>query len=157
MPSRLGERSCNRIGENGLIAAFNIHAENKPVDGTVSPKDAGLPTGTYAYYEFFTKAAGILQAGEAVPVWLENRDEFQLYTFVPMKNGIAAMGRLDLFTGVGAIEKRDDRSVTLCETGITGFVSERPLTFTDENRNIVPQERNGVLTTLSAKTVLFHS
>ena len=141
----------NRIGENGLIAAFNIHEENRSVGGMVSPKDAGLPTGTYAYYEYFTKAAGILQPNEAVSVDLQNRDEFRLYTFVPMKDGVAAMGRLDLFTGVGAIEKRDGNQVTLCETGTMGFVSERPLTFTDENENPVPCERHGLLTVITAK------
>ena len=92
-----------------------------------------------------------MQPNEAVSVDLQNRDEFRLYTFVPMKDGVAAMGRLDLFTGVGAIEKRDGNQVTLCETGTMGFVSERPLTFTDENENPVPCERHGLLTVITAK------
>lgn len=145
----------NRIGENGLVAAFNIHAENQPVSGFVSPENAGLPAGTYAYYEYFTKTAGILQAGETLPVRLENRDAFRLYTFVPIKNGVAVLGRIDLFTGVGAIEKQDGNRITLCEAGTMGFVSERPLTFTDGNGNTVPCERTGVLWVLNGKDVRF--
>ncbi|MBQ3639965.1 MAG: hypothetical protein II955_05545 [Clostridia bacterium] len=145
----------NRIGENGLVAVFNIQAENRSVSGFVSPENACLPTGTYAYYESFTKTAGILQAGEEIPVRLENRDEFRLYTFVPMKNGVAALGRLDLFMGIGAIEKQDGNQITLCEAGTTGFVSERPLTFTDENGNAVPCERKGMLSVLNGKVIRY--
>ncbi len=145
----------NRIGEKGLVAVFNIHGENQSVSGFVSTENACLPMGTYAYYESFTKTAGILQAGEALPVRLENRDAFRLYTFVPMKNGVAALGRLDLFMGIGAIEKQDGNQVTLCEAGPMGFVSELPLTFTDENGNAVPCERTGVLSVLNGKEIRY--
>lgn len=145
----------NRVGENGLIAAFNINEENKPVNGTVSPKDAGLSTGTYAYYEFFTKTAGIIKLDETIPLDLEDRDDFRLYTFVPMKDGVAAMGRLDLFVGVGAIQERDGNRVTLCEAGPMGFVSEKPLTFTDFDEKPIPCAQNGVLSTVNGDSVRF--
>lgn len=143
----------NRVGENGLIAVFNINEEGKPVSGTVSPKDAGLSTGTYAYYEYFTKAAGIIKSDETIPLDLEDRDDFRLYTFVPMKNGVAAMGRLDLFVGVGAIETQDGNQVTLCEAGPMGFVSEKSLTFTDFEGKPIPSEQNGILATVNGKAV----
>ena len=134
---------------------FNINEEDKPVSGTVSPKDAGLAAGTYAYYEYFTKAAGIIKSDETIPLDLENRDTFRLYTFVPMKNGVAALGRLDLFVGIGAIEKQDGNQVTLCEAGTMGFVSEKPLTFTDRNGKTVPCAQNGVLSTVNGESVQF--
>ena len=137
----------NRVRESGLIAAFNINAEDLPVSGTVSPEDAGLPTGTYGYYEYFTQASGILHPGEKLPVQLDNRDVFRLYTFAPMQDGVAVLGRLDLMLGVAAVTGRQGNKITLCEAGTIGFVSEKPLSLTDENGIPVPQERIGLLTT----------
>lgn len=147
----------NRVGENGLIAAFNISAGNLPVRGTVSPKDAGLCAGEYAYYEFFTQTAGILRKGETVPLTLEDNDTFRLFTFVPLKNGVAALGRTDLFIGIKAVTEHADGRVTLCEAGTVGFVSLRELTVTYADGTPVPTVQNGVLSLADAKeTTLYY-
>ena len=141
----------NRVGENGLIAAFNINKSDQPVSGAVSPENACLPTGIYGYYEYFTQTAGILHPGEEIPVSLENRDTFRLYTFAPLTDGIAVIGRLDLMAGVAAVTGRRGDQITLCEAGKVGLISEAPLQCTDESGKAIPQERNGALTILSAK------
>ena len=144
----------NRVRENGLIAAFNIN-ESEHSYGTVAPEDAGLPTGTYGYYEYFTKAAGILHPGEKISVQLESRDVFRLYTFAPMKDGVAVLGRLDLMLGIAAVTERQDNEITLCEAGPIGLVSESALRLTDGNGSIIPQKRDGMLTTAQGTVVQY--
>ena len=91
----------NRIGKNGVCAVFNINAENKPVSGTLASAELGIEEGDYAYYEYFSKTAGVLKCGEKLNVFLENNDEFRLYTFVSYVEGIEPdFGRTDLFMGV---------------------------------------------------------
>lgn len=135
----------NRVAENGLVAAFNIHAENQAVTGTVSPADAGLRPGTYAYYEYFTGEAGILEAGETLPLSLANNDVFCLYTFVPYTEGQAAvMGRLDKFIGIRAVTDVSAKGFCLSEGGKVGVISREPLSLATERETLCGQRR-GVL------------
>lgn len=116
----------NRMGDCGVVAAFNIDAENRTVRGTVSPTDAGLPAGDYGYYEHFTGAWGLLRAGESLPVTLANNDAYRLWRFVPYNEGsVTVLGRLDLFMGVGAVKHLDRDSVTFREGGQVGFLVDR--------------------------------
>lgn len=116
----------NRIGDSGVIAAFNINAENRTVRGTVSPTDAGLPVGDYGYYEQFTGEWGLLHSGESLPVTLVNNDVYRLWRFVPYNaGGVTVLGRLDLFMGVGAVKDIDAEGVTFYEGGKVGFLVDR--------------------------------
>ena len=145
----------NRVGQNALVAAFNINAENGPVSGFVSPENAGLPRGEYAYREFFTNEAGILAPGQVISVDLIDRDAFRLYTFAPLVCGVAVFGRADLYVGVGAVTQREKGCVTVCEKGPVGFVSTRPLTFADENGDPLPAERRGLLSLVTGETICY--
>ncbi len=100
----------NRFSENGVLAVFNINAENKPCSGTVAPEDCDLPVGEYAYFEYFTQSGGKLAAGEKLNITLDTNDDFRLYTFVPFTDGYAVMGRTDLFMGVGAVERKNGKT-----------------------------------------------
>ena len=94
----------NRIGENGVCAVFNINAENKPVRGTLTPTELGIPEGDYIYYEHFTKQTGVLKVGESLNINLNDNDDFRLYSFVPKTDNCEEYyGRADLFMGVGCI------------------------------------------------------
>lgn len=116
----------NRIGDSGVIAAFNINADNRMVRGTVSPTDAGLPVGDYGYYEQFTGEWGLLHSGESLPVTLVNNDVYRLWRFVPYNaGGVTVLGRLDLFMGVGAVKDVDAEGVTFYEGGKVGFLVDR--------------------------------
>ena len=91
----------NRFGNKGVCAVFNIHAENKPVSGTLSPCEIGVADGDYAYYEYFSKEKGFIKRGESLRITLLHNDDFRLYSFVPSTDGTADFGRTDLFMGVG--------------------------------------------------------
>ena len=145
----------NRVGDNALVAAFNINAENAPVSGFVSPENAGLPRGDYAYYEFFTGTAGLLTPGQTIFVELADRDAFRLYTFAPLVGGVAVFGRTDLYVGVAAVTGRQKDRVTVCEKGPVGFVSARALAFADENGAPLPAERRGLLSLVTGETICF--
>ena len=116
------------MGDAGLVAAFHLNQENVPLQGKISPADGGV-TDDCAYYEFFTGEAGILKAGESIDLTLNNNDDFRLYTFVPLTDGVACMGRTDLMMGVGAVTRKDTH-FTLKESGPVIFTATAPTTVT---------------------------
>lgn len=118
----------NRMGDAGLVAAFHLNRENVPLQGKISPADGGV-TEDCAYYEFFTGEAGILKAGESIDLTLKNNDDFRLYTFVPLTDGIACTGRSDLMMGVGAVTRKEN-DFTLKEAGPVLFAATVPATVT---------------------------
>lgn len=137
----------NRAGESGILAAFHISAESTPVKGFALPEDCGLPVGSYAWYEYFTRAAGILPAGGRVEIELAGNDDFRLYTFVPMPaDGVAVLGRTDLFIGVRAACRSGDTVVLAEEGGRVGLVSAAPVRVMTLAGAPVPVNRRGVLT-----------
>ncbi len=92
----------NRFCKNGVLAVFNINKQNNKCAGTVCPKDCDLPSGKYAYFEYFSQTGGILEASQQLEVTLDTNDDFKLYTFAPFKDGYAILGRADMYMGVGA-------------------------------------------------------
>ena len=116
----------NRCGEAGVVAVFNINEKEEAVSGRVSAKDMRLTDGRYAYYEYFGKTGGILEEGESIDVTLEGCDDFKLYTFVPLTDGVAVMGRSDLYMGIKAV-KRNGSTVSLIEGGEVTVISEKPV------------------------------
>ena len=117
----------NRMGETGVIAAYNIDAENKAVSGSISAKDAGIVGCDVAYYEYFSGECGLLKAGESLDVALGDNDEFKLYTLVPVKDGRAVFGRIDKYVSRGAVTGEEGSEITLYEGGKIGLYSENPV------------------------------
>ena len=135
----------NRVGANGLVAVFNIDAQNRAVSGTLAPTETGVAGGDYAYYEYFTGEAGILHKGEKLEITLENNDTFRLYTFMPYRKGTpAVIGLLDKYVGIKAVLNATDRFVTLREGGKIGFISEDPICLEADGKRLTA-ERNGLL------------
>ncbi len=134
----------NCFGENGVLAVLNINARNAPCTGTVSVRDCGLPAGCYAYYEHFSKRGGILASGERLEVSLASNDSCLLYTFAPLSNGLAVLGRADLYMGIGAV-KREGGAVTLTEAGQLAVVSEKTITPKMPDGKPLPYEKRGLL------------
>ena len=136
----------NRIGENGIIAVFNIDHENRAVKGRICPEDAGLPTGKYVYYEYFSKSCGVLEAGESLALCLDNNDVLKLYTFLPYRP-ITVLGRTDLFVSVKAVVEKTDSSFCVYEGGEISIFSEKPIrVFAGELE--LQAERLGMTTTV---------
>ena len=137
----------NRCGGSGVVAVFNINGNEDPVSGTVSASDMRLKDGRYAYYEYFSKTAGVLEAGESLSVSLENADDFKLYTFVPLTDGFAVIGRSDLYMGVKAAV-RNGNEISLIEGGEVAFVSEKPIKIISDGKEITAK-KDGALTAIN--------
>ena len=138
----------NRAGKVGILAAFHISAENKPVSGIVSAEDAGI-SGACICYEHFTGACFRLEAGEGFSLTLDGSDDFRLYTFAPAEE-ITLLGRLDKYIGVKAITSWDGKLVQLYEGGVFGFVCNREVRVFSGDREL-PVQRKGLLCTVEAK------
>jgi len=136
----------NRVGDNGVVAVYNIDKEKRSVSGTVRPEDAGLATGSYVYYEYFSRSCGVLQPGEALTVELHTNDDLLLYTFAPLAP-VVALGRTDLFIGIKAVTEVDGNCYRFYEGGKLGFISEKPIRVLWSGQEL-PVQRNGLLTTV---------
>ena len=137
----------NLVGENGIIAVYNISKDNCAVSGTVCPEDAGLQPGKYVYYEYFSGKCGVLEENEKLAISLADNDTLQLYTFRPAKQ-VNAMGRADLFVGIKAVTTQDGNTYRFYEGGELIFISQQPLRITNAGKEI-PCVREGLLTKVS--------
>jgi len=122
---------CNRRGEAGFVAAFNVNAHEQSVNGVVRPSDVLCGCARYAYYEYYSGACGILDADGEISVELPDYDSKCLYSFLPYDGTPVCFGNADLLIGVGAVTERTESSVTLYEGGRIAFFSEKPLRITD--------------------------
>ena len=137
----------NRIGNNGVVAVFNIDAQNQAVSGTLSAAQTGVADGDYVYYEYFSGDCGVLQKGECLHITLKDNDDFRLYTFVPYnKGGVTPLGRTDLFMGVGAIEAWDGKNLTVSEGGKLAFYAKSEIELVVDGRKLATSRRGGLVT-----------
>lgn len=136
-PTRSGKafKICNRVGKSGVVALFNIDAENRTVEGRITADDVGLDAGDYAYYEYFSGEAGVLSNGGAIEVSLKDNDEFRMYTLVPYDpSGIAFVGRIDKFIGIKAVTSVTEGYFEVLEGGKIGVISEKDVIFTVDDK-----------------------
>ena len=117
----------NRLGDSGVVAVYNINAENAAVSGSVSAADARMAEGDVAYFEYFTRECGVIRKGEKLDITLKDNDEFRLYTLVPIKNGRAVFGRIDKYVSRGAVLFENEQGISLYEGGEIGVYSETPI------------------------------
>ncbi len=125
----------NAVGENRVLAVFNVDAEGGSVKGTVSPRDVGLE-GPCVAYEYFSREACVMDGKETRKVELADRDSFRLYIFLPKVEAVTVLGRTDKFVGVWAVSDRREKGVTLYEGGECTFFSERPIRVFAEDREL---------------------
>ena len=133
----------NRIGDTGVVAAYNITASNIPVSGSISAYDARMEDCDIAYFEYFTGSFGVIRKGEKLDVELKDNDTFRLYTLVPIKKGRAVFGRLDKYVSRGAVTAESDAEITLYEGGEIGIYSERPVKLFADGRELSVEWNNG--------------
>jgi raffinose synthase len=139
----------NTYNRSGVIAAFNLDKENKPVTGQISALDIGMDFDEYAVYEHFSGEVSIIHAGESLDVTLYDHDDFRLYTIVPFSDGIAVLGLIDKFNSPLAVLSGFAGVYTLYEGGKFAFISadDKAFTVTSESGTYIP-EKNGVLYTV---------
>lgn len=118
----------NMAGEHGVLAVLNIDRENREVTAEIRCENVdGLEAEEYAVYEHFSKELQILRKGEAFEVKLKNRDDYRLYIFAPVRDGFAAIGRIDKFISPKTIAYVCDGKVGLTEDGPYAYVEDRKL------------------------------
>lgn len=112
----------NTYNVGGVVAAYNLDAEEKPVTGTVSAADIGAKYEEYVIYEHFTGEVTVLHGDEVLEITLKDHDDFRLYTIVPVVDGIAMIGLADKFNSPLAVDYEFDGVWSLHEGGRLAFV-----------------------------------
>ena len=144
LKSKSAFKIWNRVGNFGVVAAFNINSKNNSVSANVSPSDCGLPAGDYAIYEYFSKSCKAVKKGEAMEFLLKDNDCYKLFIISPINDGVAVIGRPDKFICPHAVKSFDSQSAVLSEDGELVFYSEqkREHFVVNGNKRIV-KELNG--------------
>jgi raffinose synthase len=116
---------CNNCG---IVAAFNLSEENKPVEGSISKTDVeGLEGDEFAVYEHFSKEVRIIKSGESIEVRLADNDDFKLYIIVPLINGSGVIGRIDKFISPKTVKYNRKGEAELIEDGPCAYIKNRKL------------------------------
>lgn len=94
-------------GAAGILGVFNARYEEGQsisVSGTVSPGDLrwSRPEGPFAVYRHQSGEVCVMQGGESKEITLGPLD-WDLFTFVPIEDGVAVLGFTQLFNGAAAV------------------------------------------------------
>lgn len=113
----------NTYKNGGVVAAYNLDSEEKPVSGTISAADISAKYGEYVIYEHFSGEVNVLRGDEVLNITLKDHDDFRLYIIVPVQNGIAMLGLTDKFNSPLAVDYQFDNLWSMREGGKIGFVA----------------------------------
>ncbi|MBQ4050398.1 MAG: hypothetical protein IJD13_02095, partial [Oscillospiraceae bacterium] len=142
----------NTAGKTSYIAAFNLHTDGTLVNGAVSPSEIpGLSGEKFVLYEHFSGEYRVMTADEQFDFTLENADDFRLFSFTPVEDGVAVIGDTSKFIGVKAVTAQAPGSVTLYEGGVLKVWSEAPVTSAEDEGGILSVEKNGDLYTIRSE------
>lgn len=116
----------NRIGDCGVLAAFNLDGEERPVHGTVCTDDLPFADSEeYVLWDWHARRPVRLRKGEKHAFTLDGYDNFCLYLVLPIKEGFAPIGLLDKYMSPATVEALTSTSFRLKEGGLFGFVSDK--------------------------------
>lgn len=118
----------NLCNGSGILAAFNLDEQEKPVDGFISPRDVeGLTGEEFAVYEHFSGTCQILKPDERIPLMLADSGDFRLYVIVPLQNGCGMIGRTDKFISPATVRYGNSGRGELVEDGPCAYVENGQL------------------------------
>ena len=110
----------NQDGTNGVVIAYNTTSNGESVEGTISPKDAGLNAAKkYCAYDWFSGECQVIGAEETLPVVLHGGDDFKMLLFVPLADGKAILGLREkyiCFAGIKENKVLDDGEILVYGT-----------------------------------------
>ncbi len=112
----------NRVGNYGILAAFDLDRKEATVSGTVSPGDMEL-YGDYVCYDWFEKK--ILKPEHTIK--LKNYDDFKLYIYIPSAEDRAFIGLTDKYMSPATLTYISHEVYSLREGGTLGIYSKKPL------------------------------
>lgn len=122
----------NKANGCGVLAAFNLDADNKAVSGKISSSDIDMISGEeFGVYEHFSKSLVIIKKGESFDIVLKDNDDFKLFIVVPLKNGNGIIGRTDKYISPLTYRKNADGSYDIIENGPFAIIENRKLIITD--------------------------
>ena len=118
----------NLCNGSGILAAFNLDEQEKPVGGFISPRDVeGLTGEEFAVYEHFSGTCQILKPDERIPLSLADSGDFRLYVIVPLQNGCGMIGRTDKFISPATVRYGNSGRGELVEDGPCAYVENGQL------------------------------
>lgn len=107
---------------SGVMAVFNLDKNDEKVTGSISPSEIdGLMGEEFAVYEHFTKNFKVLKFNETLDLTLKDRNEFRLFTVVPLKDGFAPIGRIDKFISPATVKAVRGKEIELVEDGVFAY------------------------------------
>lgn len=90
-------------GYHGIVGAFNLTSGKRTLHGKVSSQDIdGLEGDSFAVLSYLNGFVKIVRAGEALPITLKP-NQSDVFTFAPVKSGIAVLGCHSFFLAPGPI------------------------------------------------------
>jgi len=116
-------KACTQVGKVGLIAVFNVNKSSQKIEARVSSKDLiSIPKDAEGYlvYQHFADKALRLNEEQELRVTLDELD-CELFTFSPIKDGLAVIGLTDKFISPASVQKvtrhKDEIWVIVSEPG----------------------------------------
>lgn len=143
-------KGFTRVGETGLVGAFNVLEEGAPVAGELRASDVEALAGErFAVFEYFSRRLRLVSRAEALPVKL-GPNQVELYWIVPVVKGRALFGLLDKYVAPRTIVSQEDDGhllkLTVAEAGLLGLYMDRaPLRVTVDGTAVTPTFREGLL------------
>ncbi len=117
----------NRTENGGVIAAYNLDKEEKPVSGAIYARDIeGFETGSYAVLDYFAQKLTILEADQPLTIKLDDYDQYKLYTIVPIEGRVTPLGLLNKYVSSAAFHRFGENRYTVLDAGPFGFVCSDP-------------------------------
>jgi hypothetical protein len=140
-----------RIGDAGVIGAFNVLESGEPVAGVIRPRDVeGLPGDRFAVLEHFSRRLVVAGKDDAIPTRLAP-DSPELFLVVPVDKGFAPLGLLDKYLSPRTILSRkvvaNTLTVQIVEGGrFAAYVEGTPRSVTVDGQIVKPVARDGLVT-----------
>ncbi len=123
----------NRVKNSGVLAVFNLDAENGAVSGSISPSDVfDLPDSSetdYAVYEHINNTFFVMKKEERKSLTLSDRNDYRFYTFTPIHDDFAVIGRTDKLLSPCTVES--EGPIRLYESGPWAYYKDGTF-FTEE-------------------------
>lgn len=124
---------------HGVVAVFNLTSGKRTLHGRVSSKDIdGLEGESYAVLSYLNGFVGVVSTEECIPVTLK-ASQSDVFTFAPIKQGIAVLGCHSFFLAPGPITEVHIEEDTM---HISSLVASPLLVYCE--RQIFEVRRNGI-------------
>lgn len=113
----------------GIVAAFNVSTEGKPVKGELTIQNVPYLKGDrFILYEYFSRTARCIDKNDKIEFAL-NTDDAVLFIVIPMNNDFVPIGLVDKYVSPGTIKYSSHNPcsnvVVLEEGGHFGFYSNK--------------------------------